>query len=70
LDLGENALDSFLLQLVYIATSKPGGSLERTLVELASRSFKLALKVHARVCRVVSKRRKSLDWDASAPLTR
>lgn len=44
-DLSESALDAYLLQLVYLAVAKPGGTLERTLVELASRSFKLALKV-------------------------
>ena len=44
-DLSESALDAYLLQLVYLAVGKPGGALERTLVELASRSFKLALKV-------------------------
>jgi len=43
--LSESALDSYLLQLVYLAVAKPGGPLERTLVELCSRFFKLAIKV-------------------------
>ena len=47
-DLGEGPLDSYLLQLVYLAVAKPGGPLEKTLVELSSRSFKLALKVGLR----------------------
>ena len=44
-ELSESSLDSYLLQLVYLAVSRPGATLERTLVELASRSFRLALKV-------------------------
>ncbi|GAX76345.1 hypothetical protein CEUSTIGMA_g3791.t1 [Chlamydomonas eustigma] len=63
LDLGENALDSYLLQLVYIATSKPGGSLERTLVELASRSFKLALKLYWLVLALVQDNPKNKHLD-------
>ncbi len=51
-DMHENAIDAYLLELVYLAVGKPGGALERTLIELASRSFKIALKVrccHARM---------------------
>ncbi|KAG2497053.1 hypothetical protein HYH03_005051 [Edaphochlamys debaryana] len=43
-ELGEESVEKYLLQLVYLAVSKPGGTLERTIVDLCSKSFRVAIK--------------------------
>ena len=53
-ELSDEAIERYLLQLVYLAVSKPGQALERTIVGLCSKSFKVAIKVcmrGARPCR-------------------
>ncbi|KAL6758986.1 hypothetical protein V8C86DRAFT_3133779, partial [Haematococcus lacustris] len=44
--LPESAIERYLLQFVYLAVSRPGSVLERTIVSLCTRSFVLAVKVH------------------------
>ncbi|PNH10748.1 Phosphatidylinositol 4-kinase beta 1 [Tetrabaena socialis] len=44
-ELGEEAIEKYLLQFVYLAVSRPGQALERTLVDLCSKSFRVAIKV-------------------------
>lgn len=44
-ELSEPALERFLLQLVYLAVSRPGSPLEKTIVSLCSKSFRVAVKV-------------------------
>lgn len=44
-ELGEDAVDRYLLQFVYLAVSRPGQPLERTIVDLCSRNFRIAIKV-------------------------
>ncbi len=46
-ELGETAIEKFLLQFVYLAVSKPGHALERTIIDLCSKSFRIAIKVRA-----------------------
>ncbi len=41
----EGAIERFLMEFVYLAVSKPGSALERTIVSLCSKSFPIALKV-------------------------
>jgi hypothetical protein len=45
-EMSEEAVERYLLELVYMAASKPGGSLEQTIVVLCSKSFRVALKVY------------------------
>jgi hypothetical protein len=44
-DLPEEALEKYLLQLVYIAVERPSSTLEQTIIELCSKSFRIAVKV-------------------------
>lgn len=44
-ELPESALEKYLLQLTYLAFSKPGQQLERTIIDLCSKSFRIAVKV-------------------------
>lgn len=44
-ELSEEAVEQFLLQFVYLAVSRPGSALERTIVELCSKTFRVAIKV-------------------------
>lgn len=41
----EAAVERYLLQFLYLAISKPGSTLEKTIVALCSRSFVIAVKV-------------------------
>eukprot|EP00198_Chlamydomonas_reinhardtii_P002058 XP_001691394.1 smilar to phosphatidylinositol 3- or 4-kinase [Chlamydomonas reinhardtii] len=43
-ELSEEAVEQFLLQFVYLAVSRPGSALERTIVELCSKTFRVAIK--------------------------
>ncbi|KXZ46990.1 hypothetical protein GPECTOR_39g484 [Gonium pectorale] len=43
-ELGEEAIEKYLLQLVYLAISKPGHPLEQTIVNLCQKSFRVAIK--------------------------
>eukprot|EP00798_Chlamydomonas_sp_ICE-L_P018981 gene18981-25560_t len=45
-DLPHEAIERYLLQLVYLSVSRPGQALEHTILTLCSKSFKLAVKVH------------------------
>ncbi len=45
--LGEPAIDKYLLQFVYLAVSRPNHALERTMIELCSKSFRISIKVRS-----------------------
>lgn len=44
-ELPEPAIEQYLLQYVYLAASRPGSALERTIIGLCSKSFVIAIKV-------------------------
>lgn len=44
-EFAEEGQEKYLLQLVYIAVNRPGGPLERALIDICSRSFRIAMKV-------------------------
>lgn len=44
-ELPEEALEKYLLQLVYIAIERPSSLLEHAIIELCSKSFRIAVKV-------------------------
>ena len=44
-ELPEDSIEKYLLQFVYLAVSKQGSALERTLVSLCTKSFRSAVKV-------------------------
>lgn len=48
----DHKLDRYLLQLIYVALQRPGGCLEKTIVQLCAKSFKLAVKVCSVACPV------------------
>ncbi len=47
-DLPEKALEKYLLQLVYIAVERPSSTLEQAIIDLCSKSFRIAVKVGMR----------------------
>jgi len=44
-ELPEPAIEQYLLQFVYLAASRPGSALERTIIGLCAKSFVIAIKV-------------------------
>jgi hypothetical protein len=44
-ELSEPALEKYLLELVYIAVERPSSNLETAIIELCSKSFRIAVKV-------------------------
>lgn len=43
-EMPEPSIERYLLQFVYLAVSRPGSPLERTIIALCSKSFSIALK--------------------------
>jgi hypothetical protein len=41
----EPEVERYLLQFVYLAVSRPGSALERTIIAFCSKSFTIAVKV-------------------------
>ena len=62
--LGEPAIDKYLLQFVYLAVSRPNHALERTIIELCSRSFRISIKV--RGCAGPTLTAATTTWPATA----
>lgn len=46
-EMEEPAVERYLLQFVYLAVSRPGSALERTILAWCQKSFVIALKVRA-----------------------
>jgi phosphatidylinositol 4-kinase len=44
-ELSEPALEKYLLELVYIAVERPSSNLEHAIIDLCSKSFRIAVKV-------------------------